>query len=84
MSNKYRIATMADFLALTPDQRARCAVDMVAWAKFTDAVLPSGLLESPDKMIWVDDCRTGEVSGVVLTDGDGRDLFRVDIPRSRK
>lgn len=83
MSAKYHIKTLADFLALTPEQRERCAVDLVVWANFIDNITASapGMFEVPDGMNWVDDDRTGEVSGVVLLDAaTGKQLHYVDFP----
>ena len=83
MSQEYRIKTLADFLALSPEQRERCAVDLVAWASFIDKITASapGMFSKPFEMVWVDDDRTGEVSGVVLLDAaTGEQLHRVDFP----
>ena len=62
----YTIATMTDFLALTPDQRKRCVVDMLLWAELVDGVrsVTPALFETPDAMTWCDDDRPGEVSEI--------------------
>lgn len=62
----YTIATMADFLALSPDQRKRCVADMLVWADFVDAVRAESpaVFRTPDEMTWRDDDRPGEVSEI--------------------
>ena len=82
MAQEYKIATIADFLALTPEQRVRCAVDLVAWAAFIDSVRAAapGEFQEAIECIWVDDGRTGEVSAVDLSDLDGKHLHRFDFP----
>lgn len=66
MSAQYTIATMADFAALTPDQRKRCVVDMLVWAEMVDMVRENlgGIVTTPDVMTWVDDDRPGEISAI--------------------
>ena len=86
MSQEYSIETVSDFLKLTPDQRQRCAADLVAWAGFVDEIriaIPSVFVDPPE-MVWVDDDRTGEISGVVLCDKDGVELSRTDFPKEAK
>lgn len=83
MSQEYRISTVADFLALAPEQRARCAADLATWAGFIDNITAAapGMFQPPNEMVWVDDDRTGEVSGVILLDAaTGEQLHRVDFP----
>lgn len=83
MSEEYHIATVADFLALAPEQRARCAVDLVAWAAFVDTAMAScpGIFETPDRLVWRDDDRIGEISAVVLRDREpGQELSRTEFP----
>ena len=83
MSATYHIKTLSDFLALTPEQRERCAVDLVTWANFIDNITAAapGMFQPPDGMTWADDDRTGEVSAVVLLDAaTGEQLHRVDFP----
>jgi len=62
----YTITTMADFLALTPDQRKRCVQDMLLWADFVDAVRSEvpPMFETPNAMTWRDDDRPGEISEI--------------------
>lgn len=86
MSQEYSIETVSDFLKLTPDQRQRCAADLVAWAGFVDEIriaIPSVFVDPPE-MVWVDDDRTGEISAVVLCDKDGVELSRTDFPKETK
>lgn len=83
MTKEYRIETVADFLQLSPDQRQRCAADLVAWAGFIDDIrnaMPGVFNELPE-MVWVDDDRTGEISAVVLCDKDGVELSRTEFPK---
>lgn len=81
--SEYHIATVADFLALEPEQRVRCAVDLVVWAAVIDKITAQspGMFQHPDRMVWCDDDRIGDVSGVVLHDKDGKFLHRVDFPQ---
>jgi len=83
MTQEYRINTVADFLQLSPDQRQRCATDLVAWAGYVDGIRKAmpGVFADPPEMIWVDDDRIGEVSGVILCDHDGNQLIRTDFPK---
>ncbi len=72
------ITTMADFLALSVEQRKRCVPDMLAWAQFIDAVLAdpeaaAGILATP-VFRWRDDGRVGEIGEVTLRDKDGKVL----------
>jgi hypothetical protein len=64
--SEYTIATMADFLALSPDQRRRCVQDMLLWADFVDAVRSEvpPVFATPDAMTWCDDDRPGEISEI--------------------
>lgn len=77
---EYRISTVLDFASLTPHQRKRCAVDMLAWADFCDRIQPmvdAGLLKNMPEMIWVDDGNSG-ASGVEFVDSrNGSILDRV-------
>lgn len=66
---QYKIQCMADFMALTAEQRRRCAADMLAWADFMDAYAAEpvpGLSGITDHFIWVDDDDHGTVSGVII------------------
>ena len=83
MTREYSIKTVADFLQLNPDQRQRCATDLLAWAGFVDSIRSAmpGVFVDPPEMIWVDDNRIGEVSGVILCDHDGNQLSRTDFPK---
>ena len=83
MSREYRIQAVTDFLALSPDQRNRCVVDLLAWAEFMDGIQAAmpGVFLVPPEMVWVDDDRTGEVSAVILQDLAGSELSRTDFPQ---
>ena len=64
---EYKIATLADILALTPDQRIRCVADMAGWVDMVNAAEKSGLARSEAILIWVDDeLPPGTVSGAFL------------------
>ena len=85
MTNEYKIATISDFLALTPDQRAICAVDLLAWASFTDHMMQEnpGVFLPMEYMVWVDDGRIGEVSAATLLHPDTlEELAAVEFPAS--
>ena len=67
--NKYEIRTVADFHALSKEQREKCAIDMLAWADFIDEYAKSplnGLIAKSDVFVWVDDDLIGEISGVII------------------
>jgi hypothetical protein len=84
MSDEYQIKTISDFLALSPSQRARCAVDLVAFANFADEMQPliaQGVMDPIDEMIWVDDARIGEVSALHFIDRQtGEDIGSIEFP----
>ena len=64
---QYTIATIADILALTPDQRVRCVADLVVWASAINQLdaLSMGIVKSKPHLIWVDDhLPPGTVSGL--------------------
>jgi len=66
-AQEYKIATIADILALSPDQRVRCVADMAGWVDMANAAEKSGLVGSEAILIWVDDgLPPGTVSGVIL------------------
>jgi hypothetical protein len=71
--NEYSIETMADFLALDEDQRERCAVDMLEWAKLYHMATPvmsdivGGFTMMPS-FVWRDDDRIGETSAALFFD----------------
>ncbi len=59
---------MADILLLSPDQRERMVVDLLAWCDYVDefttmlSSVPGLTVEH--KFVWVDDDRIGECSGI--------------------
>jgi hypothetical protein len=66
-AQEYKIATIADILALSPDQRVRCVADMAGWVDMVNAAEKSGLARSEAILIWVDDeLPPGTVSGAIL------------------
>ena len=82
MANKYPIKTLSDILALTPDQRARFAVDVLVWCDFAGKakveIIPGFTVL--DQFIWVDDARAGEISGVKFEDSNGDVIGELDFP----
>lgn len=68
---QYRIKTISDIAALEPNQRERCLVDLASWMVLRDEMQPfvdDGVMDPIEEMIWVDDNRTGEVSGIRMID----------------
>lgn len=56
-AQQYKITTIADILALTPDQRVKCVADMAGWVEavnMQEAIL-GDILKSEDHVVWVDD-----------------------------
>jgi len=53
---QYKISTIADILALTPDQRVRCAADLCGWMNYVNTIAPFGdRVKAEPYFIWVDD-----------------------------
>ena len=69
---KYNISTLSDILALSPDQRVRCADDLVGWIRECNRLMEDtnalGIVIAPiGTMIWVDDdLPPGTMSGVKI------------------
>ena len=82
-NNEYRIVSIADIAALSTEQRARCLVDLVAWLEWRDHLRPlveAGVMAPITEMVWVDDDRTGECSGVRIIDRQtGNEIGKLDI-----
>ena len=82
-NNEYRIADIADIAALSTEQRARCLLDLAAWLNWRDHMQPfveAGVTDPITEMVWVDDDRTGECSGVRLVDRQtGNEIGKLDM-----
>jgi len=52
---EYKIATLADILALTPDQRIRCVADLQGWVKAVNTLGPDSILKAVEYVHWIDD-----------------------------
>ena len=66
MTQKYDMKTMQDFLELSQEQRKRCVVDMLVWAEYLDEFEDVSLIKVMPSFVWVDDDRTGEISGIQI------------------
>ena len=81
--NEYRIVTIADIANLSPDQRKKCLVDFWQWLAFRDAMqsfVDEGVMDPITEMVWVDDDRIGEVSGITIIDRQtGETVIKQDL-----
>ena len=71
MTDRYTISGIGDILALTPEQRERCCIDLLALGRVADTfdnpdTDTTGLTLDRDSFVWVDDDLTGTVSGAVI------------------
>ena len=53
---RYEITTVADILALSPEQRVRCVADMAGWVNFINSleVIYGESLQQSPIMTWLD------------------------------
>ena len=82
MADRYTISGISDILALNPDQRERCCIDILALGRVADAfddpdTDTTGLTLDRDSFVWVDDQLTGTLSGAVIN-GEAFDMHDVD------
>ena len=78
MADRYTISGIGDILALTPEQRERCCIDLLAFGRVADTfdnpdIDTTGLTLDRDSFVWVDDELTGTVSGAVIN-GEAFDM----------
>lgn len=64
----YDIETVADILALTPDQRVNCCKDLLKWCEVHDLLVGQQMhgVKFKNSFIWVDDGNYGVISGFTI------------------
>jgi hypothetical protein len=75
MHDRYTINGISDILALNPDQRERCCIDLLALGRVADTfddpdTDTTGLTLDRNSFVWVDDEMTGRVSGAIINGED--------------
>lgn len=76
--NEIKIETMADILALSPEQFGRFLPDLAAWFVFSKQAKEIGAVVS--EMTWVDDNKQGQIHHVHVVDMEGNSLGIVKGP----
>jgi hypothetical protein len=75
MHDRYTISGIGDILALTPEQRERCCIDLLALGRVADTfddpdTDTTGLTLDRNSFVWVDDELTETVSGAIINGED--------------
>lgn len=76
--NEMKIDTIADILALSPEQFGRFVPDLAAYFVFAKEAEKIGGTVSG--MIWVDDNKPGQIHSVRVVDTDGNSIATVNGP----